>query len=176
MTEYPFIYQTMGLLGTDIQAGGTPTPPNNGMATFLGQCMQTDDLYDVSWAFPYLTLPWESVPSFRQGIPLGWLAICQFGDIGNCHALAVNGTEGSYFKIYDPWGTVYDATINVSFPAPSGNAGDHGTISFESGNSDNFNSVESSGTAMIFGADWIFGYVYTQNGPTPFTKCAEPAQ
>ncbi len=175
MTQYPLIYKTMELLGTNMQYGGTPTPPNKGMIELVGKCMQTDDLYNTSWSFPYISLPWENTSSFTQGIPLGWLAICsRSGGLSDCHALAVNGVEGSQFKIYDPWGSVFDASITISYPAAAGNSGMHGTISFLSGSGLNFTSVQSGGLASIFSTDWIYGYVFTETGPTPRSQCAEP--
>ena len=174
MTEYPFIDKTMHLLGTNIAGGGTTGAPNNGMINMLGNCMQTD-AFDPVWGFSYNTVAYNSPQSFRQGMPLGWLTVCsQSGGLGACHALAVNGTEGNSFKIYDPWGTVYDASISVTFPAPANNLGYPSTISFVSGNTDDFVDVESAGTAAILSTDWIAGYVYTPTGPVPSAKCSEP--
>jgi len=176
LSEYPFIFQSMKLLGTDISNGGTPSP-NNGMINMVGQCTQTDLFDSPSYSFPYNVVPYNSVASYRQGMPLGWLAICtQSQGIGNCHAVAVNGVDGGYFTIYDPWGTVFSATIGVTFPAPQGNNGVPATLSYVSGNTQNFTSLESNNTATILTTDWISGYVYTNNGPPPSTQCVENTQ
>lgn len=171
--EYPFILQSMIQVGTNIVGGGTDQAPNSGMVSLFGNCMQTDDLDSPDFYFPFNINPYENAASYRQGMPLGWVGVGQFTNpLGNAHALAVNGVDGNYIKIYDPWGTVYDATITVTFPVPS--SGYPGTLSYVSGNSEDFVDEESNGTGIVIATDWITGYVYTPNGAPPSTQCKEP--
>ncbi|WP_409478090.1 hypothetical protein [Pseudobdellovibrio sp. HCB154] len=59
---------------------------------------------------------------------------CQWKKSGQTHALAVNGLEDDYLKIYDPWGKVYNLQVfektavphlnmQVAFAIPAGDSG-----------------------------------------------------
>lgn len=59
---------------------------------------------------------------------------CQWKKSGQTHALAVNGLEDDYLKIYDPWGKIYNLQVfekttvphlnmQVAFAIPAGDSG-----------------------------------------------------
>lgn len=93
-----FMYQTFKLVKTDMRgSSGTDTGDvKNGF----------EKLYGGSKAYKQSSLP--SVASYRSSRPHIYLGIRRNGD-ENGHAVAVNGTEGSYYIIYDPQGRIFHA-------------------------------------------------------------------
>jgi hypothetical protein len=141
-TEYPFILKSMLTAGTNIVAGGTGNP-SAGLNTLFNFCGMTFENFGTSERTPYL-----SATGYAHGMPLGWMAVTGAGG-ADPHSLAINGTEGSYYKIYDPWGAVYNATIDANA----------GTLTFANGTQLNEISTLNGGVANIWPIQWIKDYV-----------------
>jgi hypothetical protein len=147
---------------TNIKSGGTALPSN--YVTFQNCGINSDIMNPVGDS---LTLSEFNNPAqYRYGMPLGWISINFTSEPGG-HALALNGVEGNYFKIYDPWGTVFNAAIT--------NTGDGsvGKIQWISSTSLH-DAVYGSGpshAANIFSILWIWRYISIAGGPPPIASC-----
>lgn len=154
-TEYPFTLKSMQLVSTDIVHGGTGMP-NPGMEALMGRCGM---LYD--WFGGGAPSIFTDPTQYAHGMPLGWMGVHGVGKADG-HALAINGVEGGFFKIYDPWGAVYNATITYAADGTSGR------LNFVSGNTFNDISTNDGGVAVIFPLQWIKDYVSVSGAPATY--------
>ena len=159
--EYQFIFKSMGIVGTDVQNGGTGFT-SVGMNSFLGQCGVTvDNTYPGNQQY---MSPYADPAQYKYGMPIGWLSIMNPNPFLPGHLLAIDGVEGSYYKVFDPWGAVYNTTLNSTATTLES------TISFVNG--DSSDCIEFfGGSPVVFGIQWVQNYVAVQGAPPPNGVC-----
>jgi hypothetical protein len=99
-TDYlEFQYLSMKHVRTGIRSGGT-TDGNarNGLRDIASKANGQADYSG-----------WVGISEFRRKMPLMYLHAS--GGRAGHHAIVVNGVEGNAYKIFDPWGRIYTATM-----------------------------------------------------------------
>lgn len=87
---------------------------------------------------------------------------CQWKKSGQTHALAVNGLEDDYLKIYDPWGKIYNLKVYEKTEVPHLNM--QVALAIPAGDSGYF---RNNGMIQDLPADFSQTLVLTKSAPAP---------
>jgi hypothetical protein len=153
------IYNTFGLVGTDVVHGGTLVAN-----VYQGYANILQSVFGNTSMLSRRQIPTSNdlaniLNNFRQSHSLTFLAVNTL-DNAFSHAVVIDGTDGGYFKLFDPWGSVYNANIDT-FSASGAASLDHvvapRSTRFE------YDSGEDSGFIGYFAETYIYETVNIDN-------------